>query len=194
MLEKIIERIQDIQSSQENTIIFVGIDGGGGSGKSTLTDKIATALKDVQIIHMDDFYKLETDRKMKELAKAPVGYEFDIERLISQVIIPLASNNIAEYQIYDWLNDRLSSWRKVYPIGIIIIEGCYSIIDTLSPFYHVKIFVDCDRAVRLKRGLGRDGESALPFWINWMDGEDKYFAEQCIKENADFIYVSDSTV
>lgn len=72
--------------------------------------------------------------------------------------------------------------------------GCYSTINQLRNFYQLNIFVDCDKTIRLKRGLERDGELALQFWINWMDGEAKYFAEQCTKDKADFIITGDSEV
>jgi len=191
MFDTLINKIKDIQSTQGNSIVMIGIDGGGGSGKTTLAAKIESKLSDTQIIHMDDFFKLKKSRKMAKLADAPSGYEYDIDRLISQVIMPILSNKTAKYQKYDWGNDELSGCEEVVPTGVLIIEGCYSIINRLRDFYQLNIFVDCNRATRLERGLARDGESALQFWINWMEGEDKYFAEQDVKNNADFVFISD---
>lgn len=190
MLESVINRIKEIYSN--NNMALVGIDGGGGSGKSTLANNIALYLNNTQIIHMDDFYRPLVFRDIPNLSEAPVGYEFDIDRLVSQVIEPYLLKENAKYQKYDWQNDCLLEWEDIFLTGIIIIEGCYSNITQLNHFYDIKIFVDCDRNIRLKRGLERDGKAALPLWINWMNGEDKYFMEQNPKAKADFIFVSDN--
>lgn len=194
MLENILTIIKEIQSKQKNSFVAVGIDGGGASGKSALATQIAHPLPETQIIHMDDFYKPSKYRKITKLENAPLGYEYDIDRLIEQVITPLLSKKTAFFQKYDWENDRLDNPSQVTPSGVILIEGCYSTIDYLNTFYHLKIFVDCKRAVRLERGLERDGEAALPNWLNWMDGEDKYFAEQHTKENADIVFIGETAL
>ena len=194
MLRRIIDKIREIQSENGDTITMVAIEGGGGSGKSTLASQIVFELQGVQIVHMDDFYKLSEFRKIKDLSVAPAGYEYDIDRLISEVIKPLLSNKTAKYQINDWGSTCLTDSREVSPTGILLIEGCYSMINQLRDFYQLKIFVCCDQSVRLKRGLERDGDSALQFWINWMAGEDKYFKEQRPKEASDFIFNGEGVI
>ena len=93
----------------------------------------------------------------------------------------------ARYQRYDWDMDKLVEWHTVEPNGLIIVEGVYSISDQLHNKYDIKIFVECNRELRLNRGLVRDGENALDFWEHWMIGEDKYLQEQKPRERSDFI-------
>lgn len=81
----------------------------------------------------------------------------------------------------------MAEWHTVQPNGLIIIEGVYSLSDRVYSKYDVKIFVECNRRLRLKRGLERDGENAHGFWEQWMIGEDKYVEEQKPQERADFI-------
>lgn len=123
MFNNIINKIREIQFLKNNSIVMIGIDGGGGSGKTTLATKIASVLLGTQIVHMDDFYKLKKVRKITKLANAPSGYEYDIDRLISQVIMPILSNKTARYQKYDWDNDCLNGYEEVTPTGILVIDG-----------------------------------------------------------------------
>ncbi len=188
MHKTIINRIKGIQLEKANSLIIIGIDGGGGSGKTTLADKIALEFTNTTIVHMDDLYKQKKYRVISNLAQAPAGYEYDIERIISDIIMPLRHNQEARYQKYDWNRDCLDKFERIKPNGIVIIEGCYSTIKQLRNFYDFTIFIDTKRETRLKRGLERDGELALSFWNNWMKGEDKYFAEQNVKKCSDFVF------
>jgi len=52
-LEKLIDQITNISSS--NKLTLVCIDGKGGSGKSTLVEKLNKLLSNSQIIHLDWF-------------------------------------------------------------------------------------------------------------------------------------------
>jgi len=85
--------------------------------------------------------------------------DYNIKRLNQHVIGPIISGKEAKYQRYDWVLDDLSEWHTVQPKGLIIFEGVYSISDELYSKYDIKIFVECNRKLRLKR----DRESALGF-------------------------------
>ncbi len=191
LLDVLCNMVKKIHEKNESAVTIIGIDGGGGSGKTTLASKIAAQFTNISIVHMDDFYKEKKYRTVDELCKAPSGYDYDIERLIAMVINPLRLNNVAIFQQYNWGENRLDKTQEIMPGGIIIIEGCYSLINQLRDFYDLTIFVDTNRDTRLKRGLERDGLSALPFWRNWMAGEDKYFKEQLVKDTADIVFIGD---
>ncbi len=179
MINKIINKINEIISVK--SYCFVAIDGCGGSGKSTLAECIATRNFGGQIIHMDDFYKPSNERLQLHISKKESG------RLKQDVIIPIMNRMEARYQRYDWNEDKLAEWHIVKPDGLIIVEGVYSISEQLHDFFDIKIFVECNRGLRLKRGLMRDGENALDFWEQWMIGEDKYLKEQKPMDRSDFI-------
>jgi uridine kinase len=185
MIDKIINKTKENISVKP--FCLVAIDGCGGAGKSTLAEQIVSKYGSGQIIHMDDFYKPSSERLQLKMDKKAPGADYDIKRLIQDVINPITNVMEAKYQRYDWIMDKLAEWHTVQPNGLIIIEGVYSISDQLYNKYDIKIFVECNRELRLKRGLERDGENALNFWKQWMIGEDKYIQEQKPQERSDFI-------
>lgn len=168
--------------------VLVGIDGCGGSGKSTFAKELAKLSLQISIIHMDDFYLPSNKRIIGTLKEKPVGADFDWQRLKKQASEPLANNKIAEYQKYDWSLDIMGDWNTVPIGGIVIIEGVYSTRKELEDFYDYKIFIDCPRKIRLERGIQRDGEAARDMWEkNWMVAEDKYMKEHRPFERADLV-------
>ena len=64
---------------------FVGIDGPGGSGKSTFAERLVAAMGDAYLVRVDDFY-LPSSRRHERFGK--VGQSFDLPRLAEQVIVP----------------------------------------------------------------------------------------------------------
>lgn len=188
--EQIVKSIDTIPKKQSTLII--GIDGCGGSGKSTFTNKLKEERSNVTVVHMDDFYLPSSQIINTHPKKKPIGSDFDWKRLLSQVIEPLSQNKEGKYQRYDWELDNLAEWHTVPIGGIVIIEGVYSIRKELSNKYDLKIWVDCPRKIRLLRGLERDGEEARDMWENnWMISEDIYVEEHKPFERADIIVNGD---
>lgn len=175
-------------TSKKQSTFLIGIDGCGGSGKSTYADKIKEVFSDVTIVHMDDFY-LPTNQILKiDATKKPIGADFDWKRLLNQVLEPLSQEKEGYYQRYDWETDSLAKWHTVPIGGIVIIEGVYTIREELADKYDLKIWVDCPRNIRLSRGLERDGEQAREMWeSNWMVSEDLYVEKQKPFARADLI-------
>ncbi|MCA0983461.1 AAA family ATPase [Halobacillus yeomjeoni] len=173
---------------RKQSTLLIGIDGCGGSGKSTFANKLKEKCPNVTVVHMDDFYlpssqHLKTDRKQN-----PIGAEFDWERILNQVLEPISQDKEGYYQRYDWEADDLSEWHTVPVGGIVLIEGVYSLRNELANRYDLKIWVECPRETRLFRGIERDGEEAREMWENnWMVSEDMYVEEQKPNEKADFI-------
>ncbi|UOR13468.1 uridine kinase family protein [Halobacillus amylolyticus] len=169
--------------NNKKNLLLVGIDGCGGAGKSTLADHILSIATEGIVIHMDDFYLPSHERK----EMPDIGGHFDWKRVLHQVIKPLSERSPAEYQRYDWDHDELAEWHHVSASGVVVVEGCYATRDDLRPYYDYTIWVDCPREVRLKRGLERDGQEALPFWLDWMEQEDRYIEIQHPRDQVDFI-------
>jgi uridine kinase len=184
--EQLLITIENLQRKQST--LLIGVDGCGGSGKSTFAKEIAELSNEITIIHVDDFYLPSNSRTNDTPAEKPIGADLDWKRLRKQVLEPLANNKEGKYQRYDWDSDSLSEWHRVSVGGIVIIEGVYSTRKELSDFYDFKIFVDCPRELRLKRGIERDGESAKDIWEKiWMVAEDKYMMEHKTSEEADLV-------
>lgn len=168
---------------------IVGIDGCGGSGKSVLADHIARDLinraHSVGLIRMDDFYLPEAARADGFLE---VGAGFDWRRLEEQVLKPARRNELFRYQRYDWATDALAEWHES-SARVVMVEGVYSTRIELKEFYDFTIWVECPRAIRLARGLERDGESARDCWLTkWMPEEDRYVSERSPQTGANLVY------
>lgn len=171
-LQSFIDQLDRIPRRQQT--LLIGIDGCGGSGKSTAARLLAGARPDITIIHMDDFYL--TDR-------------FDWERLREQVLAPLTRNESAAYQMYDWPTGRITDeWHAVPAGGIVVIEGVMATRRELRERYDFRIWVECPRELRLARGIERDGEAARERWEHeWMVAEDRYMAGHDPKASAHLV-------
>ncbi|MXZ78521.1 MAG: uridine kinase [Acidimicrobiia bacterium] len=167
------------------TAIRVGIDGPGASGKSTLAAGLVEALSDAVLVEGDDFYRLELDSNRSEVEIAGL---FDLQRLGSQVLIPHSQGREHQYQRYDWETGSLGDWATGASGAPLIVEGVYSTHQMLRDFYDLRIWVTAPRAVRLARGIERDGEEARSKWVDvWMPAEDRYVAEQAPQDHAHLV-------
>lgn len=165
--------------------LLVCIDGPGGSGKSTIAKGLAGASDDVQIVQLDDFYRPSSDRYAGPVAERPIAADFDLSRLRAEVLLPLRSGLVADYHVYEWAKDRVSSHTLAVTKPIVIVEGVYSFSMALSELFDFSVWVDCPREVRLRRGLTRDGEAARSRWEDdWMLGEDQYVQRERPRDRA----------
>ncbi len=184
--ESILRRIH-IESGHRDPVL-VAIEGPGGAGKTTLAEAIQNGSKDVVVIHHDDFYRPMDEMERRALSPQE-GYEryFDWQRLLRQLLLPLRRGEIAQYQIYDWMTgDVGKEWVYVYPRGIILVEGVYTMRPELFPYYDFTIFVDTDEKTRYKRVVERDGEGF--FWIRkWMEAENWYLEHWNPRDRADLV-------
>ncbi|MCM3599058.1 uridine kinase [Metabacillus idriensis] len=175
--------------------MLIGIDGCGGSGKSTFAQKIYDQCKGVTIVHKDDFYIPSAQRLPRHPTRKPIGADFDWKRLLIQVLEPISQEKAGHFQRYDWEIDKLAEWHTVPVGGIVVIEGVYSIRKELADRYDMKIWIDCPREIRLSRGLERDGEGARDMWIrNWMISEDIYVEEHKPHNRADIIVLGNQAI
>jgi len=159
--------------------LLLGVDGCGGSGKSTFAKRLADALAQAgasaQVIHMDDFCKPSVQRLPQCESLALIGSDFDWQRLRRDVLKPLSENNAGYYQRYDWASDQLAEWCEVSNQGITLVEGIYSTRYELDTFYDLTFWLYCSRSERLERGIARDGEAKKELWEKfWMPAEDRY--------------------
>jgi uridine kinase len=165
--------------------LLVCIDGCGASGKSTVAAGLAAACDEVQVVHVDDFYRPSADRYAGALVERPVAGDFDLERLRAEVLLPLRSGLPANHHVYDWATDRVGAHAVRVSQAIVVVEGVYSSSAALAGLFDFSIWVECPRELRLARGLARDGEAARSRWVqDWMRGEDQYLEREQPHERA----------
>jgi uridine kinase/RimJ/RimL family protein N-acetyltransferase len=158
----------------------IAIDGPGGSGKSALAVAVARELDGAPVLHTDDF--------------AGWDNQFDwYLRLLEQVLKPLADGVPVRYQRYDWGMRKLAEWHQIEPRGFLIIEGVGASRQALRRYLSACVWVETDRAERLRRGLQRDGADSLALWEDWMRGEDEYIATERPDQAADLVVSGQAT-
>jgi hypothetical protein len=158
---------------------WVGIDGKGASGKTTLAAAVAAALTDAAVVHVDDFAR-------------PSFATWERERFVAQVLAPLADGRPARYERWDWATDASAGWAEV-GVGVpVVVEGVSSTDERLGVPWHVTLWVDVPAEVRLARALARDGEAMREQWVErWMPAEDAYEAAQRPQDRVDAVVVGD---
>ena len=146
---------------------WVGVDGFGAAGTSTLARRIAAALPDAWIIAVDDF------------GRAGVR-GWDRELFAAQVLEPLLAGRPARYRRWDLVADAGRGWVEVPPGVPVVVEGVSATDDRVPVPWDVTLWVTAPAAVRRRRIRSRDSDPAvLERWrTDWLPSEQAYAAAQ----------------
>ncbi len=140
---------------------IVAVDGAGGAGKSTLAVHLAAALEACPIVHTDDF----------------AGWDNPIDwwpALLEGVLEPLSRGEIARFTPTQWSPEARPEPVEIAPGPFLVLEGVSASRQAFRPYLTYAIWIETSADVRLRRGLERDGEAALPQWKAWMAEEDAF--------------------
>lgn len=153
---------------------LVCVDGPAGSGKTTFAADLAAALDgEATVLHMDDVYAGWT------LTGATA-------RLTTGVLRPLAEGRAGSYHRYDWTAARFSPEpTPVPPVPVLVVEGCGSCPRVVDGWTTLRIWVEAPAALRIARGLDRDGDVLEPEWRAWQRTEAAEFAREDTRARAD---------
>lgn len=141
--------------------ILIGITGGTGSGKSTVSREILKSIhkKNVATIEQDSYYKNQSHLPFEERVKTNYDHPFAFDNdLLIQHLKDLLNNKSIEKPIYDFeLHTRKDETITVIPKEIIILEGILILNnEEIRNLCDIKIFVDTDSDVRVIRRIERD--------------------------------------
>lgn len=141
-------------------IIVIGIAGGTGSGKTTITRKIVQHFGgEVSVIYHDNYYKAHHNMSYTERTKLNYDHPnaFDTELLIED-LKKLRRGMAVQCPTYDYtVHDRSDRTVTVKPSKVIVVEGIliFQSIE-LCKLMDIKIYVDTDADVRILRRIVRD--------------------------------------
>lgn len=141
--------------------IFIGIAGGTGSGKTTLTEHLAQRFgSDISVVHHDNYYKRQ-DRPFEERCLQNYDHPdaFDTDRMIDD-LRALRRGETIRCPVYDYtIHNRTDRTVEVVPTKAVIVEGILIFQnEALRSELDIKIFVETDADVRILRRVQRDVE------------------------------------
>ena len=140
---------------------IIGIAGGSGSGKTSVTRKIMESLKghSIVLIEQDFYYKDQSDKTMEERLQTNYDHPFAFDNdLLLQHINQLINRETIEIPTYDYANHTRSDQTiTVEPKEVIIIEGIFALEnEALRNIMDVKLYVDTDSDIRILRRISID--------------------------------------
>ncbi|MCX5197961.1 hypothetical protein OOK31_29405 [Streptomyces sp. NBC_00249] len=150
----------------------IGVDGHAGSGKSTFAGRLARALGDAPVLHLDDVASHE------EL----FGWW---GRLRAQVLEPLAAGRAAHWAPYDWVERRFGPERVLEPAPVLLVEGVGAGRRSLRPHLAHLLWMETPRSTSWGRGRNRDGRELSDFWDGWERAELAHFSDDPSRPFAD---------
>ena len=178
-------------------VMVIGIAGGTGSGKTTITRKIMQRFgNDVSVIYHDNYYKAHHNMPYEERAK--LNYDqpdaFDTDQLI-EAVRALKKGRSVICPVYDYsIHDRSEKTITVKPAKVILVEGILIFENKeLCELMDIKVFVDADADVRILRRIvrdvrdrGRSLESVVNQYLSTVKPMHEKYVEPS-KRNADII-------
>ena len=177
--------------------MVIGIAGGTGSGKTTITRKLMQRFgADVSVIYHDNYYKAHHNMPYEERAK--LNYDqpdaFDTDQLI-EAVRALKRGRSVICPVYDYsIHDRSEKTVTVKPAKVVIVEGILIFENKeLCGLMDIKVFVDADADVRILRRIvrdvrdrGRSLESVVNQYLSTVKPMHEKYVEPS-KRNADII-------
>ena len=175
----------------------IGIAGGTGSGKTTITRKILSQFSgDVSVIYHDNYYKAHDDMPYSERSKLNYDHPnaFDTELLLEHIRV-LKSGNSVKCPVYDYsIHNRSDKTITINPARVLVVEGILIFADKpLCREMDIRIFVDTDADVRILRRItrdvrdrGRSLDSVISQYLTTVKPMHEQFVEPS-KRNADVI-------
>ena len=181
-----------------NKPFVIGVAGGSGSGKSTVTREVLASIgpEMVAVVMQDDYYldqsHLSAEDRRKTNYDHPDAFDWP---LMVQHVQALRRGESIEMPTYDFaLDNRSTKTITVKSAPVIVIEGLFGLYDAdLRKMMSLKVFVDTAPDVRFIRRLqrdiaerGRSTESVITQYLDTVRPMHKQFIEPT-KRRADVI-------
>lgn len=146
---------------KSNRPIVIGVTGGSGSGKTSVSRAIYNHFPNhsIMMLEHDSYYKNQSHLSFEERLKTNYDhpFAFDTDLLIEQLKQLLKFQSV-EKPIYDYVSHTRSS--EVFfqePKEVIILEGILILEDQrLRELMDIKLYVDTDDDIRIIRRIKRD--------------------------------------
>jgi len=141
--------------------LVVGVAGGTGSGKTTVSQEILRRVgrNNIAYIQHDSYYRDQSHLPPAERARINYDHPDSLETdLLVQHIQLLRQGQAVQVPVYDFAtHTRRQETERLEPRQIILVEGILIFVEpALRDLFDIKIFVDTDPDIRFIRRLQRD--------------------------------------
>ncbi len=141
--------------------LTIGICGGTGSGKTTITNRLTEALSEesVLLLQQDHYYKDTPHLQLAERAKQNFDHPDSVDsQLLINHVRTLRAGEAIERPVYDFTQHRrIPATVHLEPRPALIVEGILIFENlALRNLFDIKIFVDTEADLRFIRRLRRD--------------------------------------
>lgn len=141
--------------------VIIGLAGGSGSGKTTVTHRVRERFPDrsVTVINHDSYYHDRPDRDAEERARTNYDHPKAFETgLLAEHLKRLRGGDSIEKPIYDYTEHRRTrETATVEPADIVFVEGILVLESAaLRDLMDIRLFVDVEADERFIRRLLRD--------------------------------------
>lgn len=141
--------------------IVIGIAGGTGSGKTTLTRKLTEQFgrHEVCVLNHDNYYKQHDDMPFEERCQLNYDHPNALDTdLMVEHLKQLLNGKAVDCPTYDHaIHNRSQKTLHMEPAPVIVVEGILIFTSPeLCDLMDIKVFVDTDADVRILRRIIRD--------------------------------------
>ncbi len=141
--------------------VLIGVAGGSGSGKTTVSQAILERVgrERIAFVQHDAYYRDRSHLPFEERVRLNYDHPDSLETdLLVAHLKELRAGRVVEMPQYDFAKHvRKKETRRLEPQPLILVEGILIFVDrALREMFDIKIFVDTDADLRLLRRLQRD--------------------------------------
>ncbi|MCK9875233.1 dephospho-CoA kinase [Frankia sp. Ag45/Mut15] len=158
----------------------LALDGRSGAGKTTLAARLGRLLA-APCVSLEDLYG------------GWDGLAAGIERLVADVLVPLAAGGTPRVPHYDW---TARAWREPRPLsvdgGLLVVEGVGAGARAAAPYLSLLVWLEASTALRRTRALARDGDVYVGHWDTWAAQEAALLVQDDTRSRADIILRTDT--
>ena len=143
--------------------IIIGVTGGSGSGKTSVSRAIFNNFPDhsIMMLEQDSYYKDQSHLSFEERLNTNYDHPFAFDNdLLIQHVGDLLNYKAIEKPVYDYVAHTRSQATIIRePKEVIILEGILILEDErLRDLMDIKVYVDTDDDIRIIRRIKRDME------------------------------------
>lgn len=146
---------------RDKTVLVIGLAGGTGSGKTTVSEAVQRAAGEGQVVVLpqDAYYRAQTELapELRKKTNYDEPSAFDTALLVAH-LDALLRGEAVERPVYDFTaDDRAEATVRLYPQPVVVVEGILVLHEpSLRSRFDLSVFVDAPPDERFIRRLERD--------------------------------------